>query len=1129
MQKLISLAMSFCLLFNSLPTDSLTQVTNAQERVLICEQEEHTHEESCYQGEQLVCTAEVHQHTDACYQVNVKEETEEPSANKTDTYYVTDLKECVGSFKLYDKDGNEIPLDGSATVNAKDVYRFVFAFEESASGAQWGKTVTYTLPNGMQFCESFEREVILRNSEQPVATLHVDKASGKITVTFFDVEDEEGNTVPWPELSLESEISAEMEGKFTAYESEEQREIEIGADVNIIIDVDAKSTLGIKKSSGGYDADTHTFTYTVEVNAIGKVNDVVLKDTFNTYLELVEDSVQVDGKPAAVKVSGNTFTVELGNMADKETKKVTYKMHIKDSYINKSNAFSANFQNTASATGTDVTEVKSTVTTSVKQTHLAKDGTFKTIDGVEYCYWTITVDLTGMTDQTITIKDTLSGKHALANPMNWEGPIQLNLTMADGSTKTMYASDLSEIKLPDHTKKATITLYTKPDEVITVGAASYRNDVEVVVKEGKWSTGKTITKGGITPGTKKEILSADEGKEEGYITYRATITVPAGMDKNDVFYLEDNLRFMPGDYYVKQTPEDITITVNGKPFTDYKIYNANNGKFQILFGITTVKTDGNSWKNSKWPFAEDATLVVEYRVSRESILASKTGETIDSYLKKNFTLRNGIIGYYGDVLGRKNTSEAIVFHKESHDGTIEKTVGKVDQEKHTISYMVKLNPGLYSEAKTAPDFLQTSVMFTDTFDTRLEYVSGSLYVERYNPNNGKVEETFKPVNTSDVAVNGNQFTVDLAKLKGTNLLSYRWNPTMEYRVYYTLKIKDSEYNDVIAVKDAYVPFNNTAQMEYYDEIKTANATAEYWTGILDKISSLENGDTLKYTIDFNKAQVKFATTNENLHLVDTVGTQNVSLKPETIHVYKVEDGEKKELKNCYTIKDGGKTIDFELPDATYIIIEYAEKVVDTGTLDIVNTVYLEGYENIKKTDDKKVTIASAHSSASGDHGKFTVFKTNKDTGEPLTGAAFKLYTRKTNSVNRKDTITYNNETYYCALEFETNEQGWATVDHVVLTMKDADTYLLVETKAPDNFVLDKTPLAFVFNPKDGTTPEVYVRNEGSLTIGNEHKPISITVTKIWDDENDVEHIRPEEIEVYLYANGELADTVHLTK
>ena len=35
MQKLISLAMSFCLLFNSLPTDSLTQVTNAQERVLI--------------------------------------------------------------------------------------------------------------------------------------------------------------------------------------------------------------------------------------------------------------------------------------------------------------------------------------------------------------------------------------------------------------------------------------------------------------------------------------------------------------------------------------------------------------------------------------------------------------------------------------------------------------------------------------------------------------------------------------------------------------------------------------------------------------------------------------------------------------------------------------------------------------------------------------------------------------------------------------------------------------------------------------------------------------------------------------------------------------------------------------
>ncbi|MCF0111000.1 MAG: Cna B-type domain-containing protein, partial [Erysipelotrichaceae bacterium] len=56
-------------------------------------------------------------------------------------------------------------------------------------------------------------------------------------------------------------------------------------------------------------------------------------------------------------------------------------------------------------------------------------------------------------------------------------------------------------------------------------------------------------------------------------------------------------------------------------------------------------------------------------------------------------------------------------------------------------------------------------------------------------------------------------------------------------------------------------------------------------------------------------------------------------------------------------------------------------------------------------------------------------------------------------------------------------------------------------------------------------------DDAHLNVTNTHKAelTDITVTKLWDDENDYDHLRPEEIEVYLYANGSLIDTVHLTK
>ncbi len=71
---------------------------------------------------------------------------------------------------------------------------------------------------------------------------------------------------------------------------------------------------------------------------------------------------------------------------------------------------------------------------------------------------------------------------------------------------------------------------------------------------------------------------------------------------------------------------------------------------------------------------------------------------------------------------------------------------------------------------------------------------------------------------------------------------------------------------------------------------------------------------------------------------------------------------------------------------------------------------------------------------------------------------------------------------------------------------------------------------------EGELPEGYTmtsnNTEGLVTtITNTHEveKADVTVTKVWEDNNNQDGIRPEEIEVTLYANGEEVDTVKLTE
>ncbi|MCF0110998.1 MAG: hypothetical protein HUJ58_03790, partial [Erysipelotrichaceae bacterium] len=110
MQKLVSFITTLCLLFNSMPTSTIGPVSYETEKPLVCTEQEHAHEDSCYENGTLVCTIEEHQHTEDCYKAEMEEpvitEDEEPVSRNTagdpiNPYSTKTLEDYGGDYSLY--------------------------------------------------------------------------------------------------------------------------------------------------------------------------------------------------------------------------------------------------------------------------------------------------------------------------------------------------------------------------------------------------------------------------------------------------------------------------------------------------------------------------------------------------------------------------------------------------------------------------------------------------------------------------------------------------------------------------------------------------------------------------------------------------------------------------------------------------------------------------------------------------------------------------------------------------------------------------------------------------------------------------------------------------------------------
>ena len=1025
---------------------------------------------------------------------------------------VDDLSKCVSGYKVTDVKGKDV--SSGSKVNTTDVYVFKVFFEEMSKGNQFDDPCYYKVPEGITLARDFSNvPILLDDKTTVVGYVSGSLADNKLTVDFVDFP-KEGKDVPWPELALESEMNVEFEGYFAGTQDENPKVITFGNQRELKVDLKAGASLDVEKTAGSYDAETQTIPYTVKATANGKIKNAVLIDVHESGMSLVTDSVKVAGASVTATVdSAAQFTVPVGDLDSGESVTVTYTMKVDPSELIKKDYVEHTFENTATVKGKNGSkDISGSDDAEKRVTHwnMKKNGSETTLNGTPVFKWTINVgDKDLGVDIGGTLVDTPDSKQTLYTGTGTPagGPIEVKYEMAGGTKGTVYANSLDSIAIPSGAVKADITYYTAYTGQNPVGQTKYTNEASLTVQGNPWSTKGNVSVDGVDPGISKTYTNVTSGTA-GTITYQVELDVPAGTDQTGVFYLYDTLKTDTGSGSSKETgnrPTVSSITVNGTAYTDYTVLQGDQASktpeggtssfdhdFYILFGGTAL----TSPDQSVWEEIADAKVIITYTIPRNETLKDSS-DTIDAALKNGATLKNTAALYFSP----EDSVEASKNYTENSNQTMEKSTVKVDPVDHTVEYKVVFTLDLVGKDKAELYFA-----FVDTFDERFEFVNDSFSITKDDGTKQTVYKCRTTTHDNEKWAVGNVLTVPAKELypdgNGSGYrLSRHLGKSDVLTATYKLKIKDDEYSkiDWSSQKTATIDFVNSAMAGLVNDddtitpIVAANHVTPYPTGLAAKEATLRNGsgDMLDYLIAINPDGLDLLDGTDELIVTDTFQSANLALQPETIKVENLTTGQP--IMDCWQIRSGGQEIVFTIPDETAVGISYATKVTEYGdNVRVANEVTISGILDGTILYEESMKIAREDSGATSKHGQFTLFKYDGDSGEPLKGAKFALYTTKTNDVDLTKTFKYGNTTYYLATEAEVGEAGYVLVDHVVLTLKDADTYLLVETKAPTGYEKLTDPIEFTFNPATEVA-NIPVMHEGNLSVANKKTP-GVTVS-----------------------------------
>ena len=1051
-----------------------------------------------------------------------------------------DLNNFVTGVAVRDAAGNIV---SSGNFLYGDTYTFEISFAERAgAGGQFGYNIfgklVYQLPNQLQVPFAITDGVIRVSNGTVVGWYTVD-TSGRVEVEFGNYDNRGNpsgqNFIDYTDASLTLMIDA----RFT--QGAVPGEVLFGAETSITINrLDhPPASLRVTKRAV-FNRTAETIDFEVIVTAVGgPISHIILDDALTlsilsnyaitnpSYFSAYQFRFGAAGalQPITPTWSGNAMWFDfsaLGELAMGDTITLSYTLYMKDlldtlaaqgSIPRLQYSFAVNNNATANGkdvnnSGKDVPPARGSSSTAVSRNFLDKTSATSSSGGENLIVWTATVGDGFMALNGKTITDAMGGgAQAIRGDVQVTAYGPPNASGSFGSPVYTTSITPSSATGPfSYTVPSTPPVYRVVFRyTVAVGTGTFTNRISI--DDSSFTASRTISPP-VSPtptGTKtSDWVILPDGTVYG-LKYTLTYIVPDGYT-GSYFAPGDTLRIQQngsseyiGVLAPNQPPEDLTVTLSPPEagFTwSYYRSGSNSTLWGILFGGATAPN------RSAWPYSEAKTITITYTIPLDGPVYTSSGalipgRTVRDYLEKEperYILYNRV-GYF-------NNSNSITNFSGAPSTTIDKfpitKTNRVSATDPTVfDYTVVLNTdtvqGLSSSSATpgGPLFVAGQpALFTDVFDPRLEYVTGSFYVVAKSTISSSTQYLYGPYNSDrtdlvqksiDPATGNPMLRVDFSSGFRTitswngnvsnsalsSAASATWFVNRNYiEVHYQLRLKP-EY---AAGYERFVLRNTATVHPTRDRFRrnggwSSSSDAEYGLPPVEKTMLTDGSAEVKVEIVVNPAGSKLAdggslTARDEMNGALAFYLSTIRFQTKTPQGGGWSDTWVDQPANGapWSIRFiDEQTVEFVFPDARPVKIVYTALV--TGERDtpvyFKNEFSVLGYSDFAEEDHYVVQDSAAR--AAGNRVYLTVFKEDVEDGARLPGAEFELYMALPGngyygaSGNPTKKITVGGKDFYWVQTKTTGAApaGEAVFDSNWLTPTHEAVFLLLETAAPN--------------------------------------------------------------------------------
>ena len=279
-----------------------------------------------------------------------------------------------------------------------------------------------------------------------------------------------------------------------------------------------------------------------------------------------------------------------------------------------------------------------------------------------------------------------------------------------------------------------------------------------------------------------------------------------------------------------------------------------------------------------------------------------------------------------------------------------------------------------------------------------------------------------------------------------------------------------------------------------------------WTYTWSELQKFDNNREIKYTVEEVKDDVITGTDGAGTYKIDYEGTLSLHFKTSTLR-----DTDVVTAKILANGEETGKTITLNRAnnwETTVTGLDYLDENDQVITYTVVETSSLSA--NIKMyTGDKEIEVTNTHTPELTTVSVSKTWDDNNDQdGKRPTSVKVQLYMGN-EKLGQEVVLDSSNSWAYTWTDLEKYSDG----EIISYTVEEIKTSVITGTDGAGTYSISI----------DGDQTEGYV-------VTNKHTPekTTVSVSKTWDDNNDQDGIRPDEVEVQLYAgNSESGEPVKL--